>query len=612
MCRGVRSPSVPTMPTPFRAFRDSACRRGALPRRTRSRSLLAAATAAALLLTGCTSTLTGSGLRTDATAAQETNGADGTSSTSAQANTEDAPKPDGTATAADLPAIMKLSDADQQTWTRRESMAFELNQGDTSGLVAAVGGRDAYAQVLVDQAAFFAKQLGAPGYRRPAHALGDGDINDPSTQVGLGQMFGAPGGGGQDVGEQEWDSGERGERTDPNNPNNTVNIDDNTVDSTVHLDPYDNAKVHTEVTMRKHSEMCPDPRGRMKADYTFDIDSVSKTGGGNYHGTWIVGITAQLDEDAQIVSIDMDFLYQNGGSAGGGEELSGHWSAGADSAEPIKDGKGFAFVAMMSKQFQAKNVEEGLKRTIERGKCVKLGLSPSDGPDGLDTDTEVTITSTPTAVMDGAPAKGTVKATLTGGTQSVSPDGQKQPSNPSVTVTYKSAKGQDQTGTVSFEARSLRGVGKEQMTLTTGQCIVGTWAMDNDSWNAIVEPMAAASGGTMTASGGPILTTFRKDGTWDFTFNGFSTKITVEGGEMTGAYTGKDSGTWKRADKGTYTITSLKAGVHLDAVANVGGMSMRVPSDYNAALQPNTVFTCQGDVITVQTPYGNVTLDRQQ
>lgn len=250
-------------------------------------------------------------------------------------------------------------------------------------------------------------------------------------------------------------------------------------------------------------------RGKIKADYAFEIESTSETGGGNYHGTWIVGVTAQLDDDAQIAGIDMDFLYQNGGSAGSSDELSGRWPSGASDPEPIKDGKGFAYIATMSRQFQAKNVEESLEKTIERGKCVALGLSASDGPDGLATDTDVTITAT---------------------------------------FTYTSAEKTDERGTVGFEARSRRGVGKEDMTLTTGERMVGTWAMDNDSGTSVVGPVAAEAvaaqaGADMKATGGPIITTFKKGGTFEFTFNGFTQLITVPHGKMTVVYGGKDTGT---------------------------------------------------------------------
>lgn len=349
----------------------------------------------------------------------------------------------------------------------------------------------------------------------------------------------------------------------------------------------------------------------MRAVYTFEIESVSKVGGGNYHGSWIVGVTAQLDDDAKIVSTDMEFQYQNGGSAAAGEELSGRMPHGGE-AEPIKDGQGWAYVAAVSQQMQAQHVTEAMQATIERGKCIKLNLNASDGPDGLDTDTEVTITSTPVAALDGAQAKGTVQAKLTGGTQSVSPEGEKQSANPSVTVTYKSPKGQDQTGTVSFEARSLRGTGKEQMTLSTGECLVGTWAMSNESWSAVLGPVAAQYGADMQGSGGPILNTFTKDGRFEFTFNGFTMDMAVAQGTMKVVYGGKDTGTWKRTGAGQYVITGLKAGVSAKATVEMSGIHMNVPMDYQAALQPNTAFSCSGDVIQVQTPYGEIQLDRQQ
>lgn len=576
----------------------------ALPRRVVLLSMTAL-----LALAGCTSTVAGTPVTRVPSSSSSAGRSGQSGSQEPQGTSDDVPLD---AAAADLPAVQNLPADEQEKWLRRASMAFELKRGEDAGLVAAVGGRDQYAQVLLDQAAWFGKQLGAPGLRQAAHALRDSDdINDPQTQVGLGEAFGAPMGGGQNVGEDEWGKGQRGEVKDPNNPKNSVNIDDNNVSSTIHLDPYDNAKVHTEITMKKDSEMCPDPRGRMRVVYTFEIESVSKTGGGNYHGSWIVGVTAQLDDDAKIVSTDMEFQYQNGGSAGAGEELSGRMPNGGD-AEPIKDGQGWAYVAAVSKQMQAQHITEALQATIERGKCVTLNLKPSEGPDGLDTDAEVTIDATPVSVLDGAQAKGTVQAKLSSGQKSVEPQGQKQPANPTATFTYTSAEKQDVKGTVSFEARSLRGVGKEDLTLSTGECLVGTWAMSNESWTAILGPVAAQYGGDIKGSGGPILNTFTKDGKFEFTFNGFTMDMSVAQGTMQVVYGGKDTGTWKRTGDGQYVITGLKAGVSAKATVEMSGVHMNVPMDYQAALQPNTTFSCSGDVIQVQTPYGDVQLDRQQ
>lgn len=149
------------------------------------------------------------------------------------------------------------------------------------------------------------------------------------------------------------------------------------------------------------------------------------------------------------------------------------------------------------------------------------------------------------------------------------------------------------------------------MTLTTGQCIVGTWTMDNDSWSAIVGSVAAQYGADMQGTGGPVVTTFTKDGKFEFTFNGFTQQINVAQGTMTVVYGGKDTGTWKSTGKSTYLITGLKAGVTAQATVDFAGQHMEIPTEYNAALQPNTVFTCQGDVLTAQTPYGEVTSTRQ-
>jgi hypothetical protein len=107
----------------------------------------------------------------------------------------------------------------------------------------------------------------------------------------------------------------------------------------------------------------------------------------------------------------------------------------------------------------------GAKKAYESGRCV--ALVPTTSPDkrtGLEPSTTVTITAPPRSKIDGAPAGGTVTATLTGDT-SVDPAGSKVKAD--ATFTYVAPGEREKTASVALEARSKRGVAKASVDLDT-------------------------------------------------------------------------------------------------------------------------------------------------
>ena len=100
------------------------------------------------------------------------------------------------------------------------------------------------------------------------------------------------------------------------------------------------------------------------------------------------------------------------------------------------------------------------------GRCVKLEPTVSDGPTGLRPGASVTITAAPRSVIDGGPAGGTVTATADPRERpGSSPSGTKVKAD--ATFTYTAPPEAQQTGDVSLEARSRRGVAKASLHFDT-------------------------------------------------------------------------------------------------------------------------------------------------
>lgn len=160
--------------------------------------------------------------------------------------------------------------------------------------------------------------------------------------------------------------------------------------------------------------------------------------------------------------------------------------------------------------------------------------------------------------IDGGPVGGTVKATLTAGGAAVKPDGSKVKAD--ATFTYTAPDAPDKSGTVSFEARSRRGVAKASIDFDTKR---GAYV---------------ASGGTRVKVSGTVTDLAAR-----FTLQGKGTGFTVvysytptssTGGTYT--YTGSGSGVSMKGS-GSYQITGSDPALTLTQTGkgcvNVGGCS---------------------------------------
>ena len=236
-------------------------------------------------------------------------------------------------------------------------------------------------------------------------------------------------------------------------------------------------KLKTAVTVAP----CPDPKGQFTSKTTM---TASITSGGGSTGTNLtieMEIKGQVDDDAQLVSYDVDTRTQSAkfeNSKGQYADQTVGWTVtgqdqgnyrgkvnrtgGAVTDQFVTDqGRWSMFTAMM---MQDKAVEAA-KKGWQSGRCVTL--DPTTDPSkrkGLKPSTSVSISAAPRSKIDGGPVGGTVTAQLNGDT-SVDPVGTKVKAD--AKFTYVAPAEKDKSATVALEARSKRGVAKADVVFDT-------------------------------------------------------------------------------------------------------------------------------------------------
>jgi hypothetical protein len=318
---------------------------------------------------------------------------------------------------------------------------------------------------------------------------------------------------------------------------------------------------------------CPDPKGQFTSTTTM---TASVTNAGGRTGTNLtieMSIKGQVDDDAQLVSYDVDtrtqsakfenskgqFVDQTVGWTVGGKDFSNFRGRVNRTGGNVAPGfaedqaKWSTFTAMM---LQEKAVEAA-KKGWQSGRCV--ALDPTTSPSkrtGLKPSASVTITAAPRSKIDGAAVGGTVKGALNGGS-SLDPAGSKVPAD--ATFTYVAPDQKDKSATVSLEARSKRGVAKAEVVFDTkagGYDLKGSIATAPGGTRItgqtcdVTKPFTAESSGDMI---GTITFTPTSDvaGTVGFTgmVGNAPFKLTGKGTYTVNVPPGSDSGTldWKWA-----------------------------------------------------------------
>lgn len=188
----------------------------------------------------------------------------------------------------------------------------------------------------------------------------------------------------------------------------------------------------------------------------------------------------------------------------------------------------------------------------EGGRCVKLDVTSDPGKrKGIKPNTAFDLEARPRAKSDGAPAGGTVTATLSGGA-SLQPASGKVPAD--ARYGYAGPAKKKEKAAIEFEARSKRGVGRATLEFDTNDGAYRIKGGQNDFFANVVVcsltgpfDIKSKAGIVMHMSGG------ESGGSW--TQSGNAAGVAWSGG---GNYTlalGEDGSGWLEA-KGTATIAS--------------------------------------------------------
>lgn len=292
--------------------------------------------------------------------------------------------------------------------------------------------------------------------------------------------------------------------------------------------------VSIQIKVGTDIDPCPDARGVIDPTGTYQVNVTGPDGTGS--STQVdVKMTIELDDDARIATSTYTYeaAYtarpQTPGSVFDFTTRSVRFSrdaAGEFHTEEL-NAAGFWDAEFLTEagrvgEFFARwvswSIEAAAQKGWEDGRCIELAVTPSAGPTSLDPGDVVSVLAQPIAKQDAAPAGGTVVATLASGEYAIEPDGEKVPAD--ATFTFQAPREIDESGTVHFESRSRRGVGKADITFDTMAehyaisggsgpfAGTGEWCAGAQGFSTVggdvstVYVLTSADGGTIQYSGG--------------------------------------------------------------------------------------------------------------
>ena len=244
----------------------------------------------------------------------------------------------------------------------------------------------------------------------------------------------------------------------------------------------------TTSTLKTDFELkpCPDAGGKFSAHGKIAV-SVSTSSGAQASGVLDVNTFGEVGDDAQVVSSDLDFTMSESSASGSIAKVSGavgdtvatrlEFTPGSEAGAAL--GQNLTSAGLVFAYLVKYSLVEAARKGWESGRCVDLQVSASPGPKKLSPSSTSTIAAAPRSKIDGEPTGGTVTATLSAGAKSVEPGGKVKAD---ATFTFTAPDKRKQSGTIDFESRSRRGVGKASLTLDTNS---GGWVASGGS-SAIV------------------------------------------------------------------------------------------------------------------------------
>ncbi len=288
--------------------------------------------------------------------------------------------------------------------------------------------------------------------------------------------------------------------------------------------------------------VCPDAAGNITVEASSTSAMTRPAGRSGANSTVKVEITRSLDDNAEFTD-DIDsqahvehatfganagtFVDLNITNADGDRRVNRRSSQATDS--DVYNAEVIAAVLLRS----AVLLTEHTRKVWEHGKCVKL--EPTTTPSKrtkAKPSTSFNVLAAPRSSVDGSSVGGTVKATLSGDS-SLDPAGTKVRSD--AKFTYVAPNEKKKQASVSFEARSRRGVGKAELAFDTNEGAAYSAAGGAGDFHGTGEICDLSA--PFTISGGGNVVTF--------------TPSSASGGKYT--YAGNMSG-FSISGHGTYTV----------------------------------------------------------
>ncbi len=342
-----------------------------------------------------------------------------------------------------------------------------------------------------------------------------------------------------------------------------------------------NGRITTKIALN----MCPKPDGAVTVELLSD-SSLTKVGGTASANVKITGkVTMFVNDDAEFGDdFNADIRVENA-AFGGARGANGSYvdysektstvaannqsvfnrassKATNEDAQTAQAAAKLARLLLMSAALEAKDA-------FQSGQCVKL--EPTSDPakrNGVKPSTSFALLAAPRSKSDGTPTGGTVQATLTGEGK-LDPVATKVPADAKFTYVAPDAK--DKKGSVAFQARSKRGVGKAMLDFDTkNRAYSATGGGGDFRGTGKICSLAAP----FTISGMGITNTFtptsEAGGSYSYSGNSagvrlfgkgtYSVKVDESGGTITATGPGSivsPMGTFSGTGTETYTLTPL-------------------------------------------------------
>ncbi len=301
--------------------------------------------------------------------------------------------------------------------------------------------------------------------------------------------------------------------------------------------------VDVEFTAGATIHPCPEPDGTFTIDAVIDVQA--SKGGAGQNAKIELNVSGTVDDNADLAEKNIENHVQWSDFAGGKGQFVDFTMSGPTGVEGFVANRGGGnvtdsfmklagtmgtFIGLMI----ATQLLDAAQQGWQSGRCVKLFVTPSAGPDGLSPSQVVSVLAEPRSKIDGQATGGNVTATLSAGGASVEPNGSPVPAD--ATSSYTAPNEQDKSGTVSYESRSRRGIGKADVTFSTSKPaayqIVGgleDWQVDQVVCD-ITKPFTLTSPGIGVAEfSGGLSGTYSASGVYNFQYAG-TYQITLSDG----------------------------------------------------------------------------------